>query len=70
MIDRVLMLTRKMMLQLDDLQGTVKEVYNELAPNETYAYEVKQLDDVIHGLKEFHTELDNLEHVVLAEGIR
>ena len=70
MIDRVLMVTRKMMIQMDDTKKMLKEVYNELALNDIYAVEVKKLDDVLRSLQDLHNQLDDLEHVVLAEGIR
>jgi len=70
MIDRVLMVTRKMTIKLQEMQITVEMMNNELNQYNELLYEQKIARDLLAQVKEFRNDIEDLEHVVLAEGIR
>ena len=64
------MVTRKLVKELDDMKMTLDEVHKEISIKHDYPAEADKISNVIRRLNEFRSDLDDLEHVVLAEGLR
>ena len=70
MMDRMLMVTRKFKLKIGAVRKTLDKVNKEISENADFIIEAEKLSEVIMTLKDFEADIDELEHVILAEGIR
>lgn len=70
MIDRMLMVTRKMTKEIERMQEKAEMLHNELDQRQGLSFETRLARELAEQLKEFRVDIDDMEHVVLAEGIR